>query len=410
MTVPMLMMPPPTATTRFADWPFALKSILGFWFFYSLTVVVRAFLGTDPWTTLENKLMVIAIGVLITGLIYLAISTLGTGETIRRKAIIAGVSSAIASVVMGGTLVLIEDWMAESKEQFRFQAREGFTVVEQGNQIRIERTAQEPLVLTMPKVHELDAMKRVRYALDIAVTWLFFYIGWSAFYLANQAQAEAMGAQRRLADAESAAQAAQVRALRYQVNPHFLFNTLNSLSSLVMTGRSDRAETMLLALSTFFRTSLSFDPGADVTLAEEIDLQRLYLDIEMARFPDRLTVEIDIPKDLEQANLPALLLQPIVENAIKYGVSKSRKAVLVRIAAKRLANNRMSLEISNRLKNGGKDELPAATHEGTGLGLANVCQRLEARWGSRASCRYGPMTGGGYKVALTMPVETNARG
>jgi signal transduction histidine kinase len=406
----MLMMPPPTATTRFADWPFALKSILGFWFFYSLTVVVRAFLGTDPWTTLENKLMVIAIGVLITGLIYLAISTLGTGETIRRKAIIAGVSSAIASVVMGGTLVLIEDWMAESKEQFRFQAREGFTVVEQGNQIRIERTAQEPLVLTMPKVHELDAMKRVRYALDIAVTWLFFYIGWSAFYLANQAQAEAMGAQRRLADAESAAQAAQVRALRYQVNPHFLFNTLNSLSSLVMTGRSDRAETMLLALSTFFRTSLSFDPGADVTLAEEIDLQRLYLDIEMARFPDRLTVEIDIPKDLEQANLPALLLQPIVENAIKYGVSKSRKAVLVRIAAKRLANNRMSLEISNRLKNGGKDELPAATHEGTGLGLANVCQRLEARWGSRASCRYGPMTGGGYKVALTMPVETNARG
>jgi LytS/YehU family sensor histidine kinase len=185
---------------------------------------------------------------------------------------------------------------------------------------------------------------------------------------------------------------------------------LNSLSSLVMTGRTDRAETMLLALSTFFRTSLSFDPGADVSLAEEIDLQRLYLDIEMARFPDRLTVEIDVPKDLEQARLPALLLQPIVENAIKYGVSKSRKVVLVRIAARRIADNRMALEISNRLKHGGKDELPAATHEGTGLGLANVSQRLEARWGSRANCRYGPMTGGGYKVVLTMPVETNGRG
>ena len=409
MTVPMLMMPPPTARTRFADWPFALKSIVGFWCFYALTVVVRAFLGTDPWTTLENKLSVIGIGLLITGLIYAAISAFGNGAPIRRKAIIAGLSSVVASLVMGATLVSIEDWMHESKEEFRFQAREGFTVVEQGNQIRIERTAQEPVVLTMPKVRELDAMKRIRYALDIAVTWLFFYIGWSAFYLANQAQAEALGAQRRLADAESAAQAAQVRALRYQVNPHFLFNTLNSLSSLVMTGRTDRAETMLLALSTFFRTSLSFDPGADVTLAEEIDLQRLYLDIEMARFPDRLTVEIDVPPDLEHARLPALLLQPIVENAIKYGVSKSRKAVLVRIAARRLADNRMSLEISNKLKNGGKDELPAATHEGTGLGLANVCQRLEARWGGRANCRYGPMTGGGYKVALTMPVETNAR-
>jgi LytS/YehU family sensor histidine kinase len=237
--------------------------------------------------------------------------------------------------------------------------------------------------------------------------WLFFFIAWGAFYLANQAQAEALGAQRRLADAESAAQAAQVRALRYQVNPHFLFNTLNSLSSLVMTGRTDRAETMLLALSTFFRTSLSLDPSADVSLSEEIALQRLYLDIEMARFPDRLTVEVEVPPDLEHARLPALLLQPIVENAIKYGVSKSRKAVVIRIEARRLDSSRMVVEISNRPKHGGKDELPAATHEGTGLGLANVSQRLEARWGNRASCRYGPMTSGGYKVSLTMPVETN---
>jgi hypothetical protein len=405
----MFMPARPVAQTRFGDWPLALKSILGFWFFYALTVVVRAFLGTDPWTTLQDKLVVIAIGMVITGLIYLAISTLGRGANIRRRAIIAGVSSAIAALVMGGALILTEDLMPQSKEQFRFQAREGFTVVEQGNKIRIERTAQEPLVLTMPNVHELDPMKKVRYALDAAVVWLFFFIAWSAFYLANQAQRDALGAQRRLADAESAAQAAQVRALRYQVNPHFLFNTLNSLSSLVMTGRTDRAETMLLALSTFFRTSLSLDPGADVTLAEEIDLQRLYLDIEKARFPDRLHVEIDVPRELEQARLPALLLQPIVENAIKYGVSKSRKAVVIRIEARHLDNHRMVLEVSNRLKNGGPEALPAATHEGTGLGLVNVCQRLEARWASHASCRYGPMTGGGYKVSLTMPVETHVR-
>ncbi len=176
-----------------------------------------------------------------------------------------------------------------------------------------------------------------------------------------------------------------------------------------MTGRTDRAETMLLALSTFFRTSLSLDPGADVTLAEEIDLQRLYLDIEKARFPDRLHVEIDVPQELELARLPALLLQPIVENAIKYGVSKSRKTVVIRIEARHLDNHRVVLEISNRLKHGGKDELPAATHEGTGLGLSNVCQRLEARFGSRASCRYGPMSDGGYKVSLTMPVGTHGR-
>ena len=407
MTVPMLMMPHPTARTRFADWPIAVKSILGFWLFYALTIVVRAFLTADPWTMVENKLLYLGVGVVITAFMYLAIASAGPGASIRRKVIIAAISATVGSIVMGGAIVSLEDWMHESKEEFRFQAREGFTVVEQGNQIRIERTAQEPLVLTMPRVSELGTMKLIRYTLDASMTWLFFYIGWCAFYIAYQAQAAALGAQRRLADAESAAQAAQVRALRYQVNPHFLFNTLNSLSSLVMTGRTDRAENMLLALSTFFRTSLSLDPGADVSLAEEIDLQRLYLDIEMARFPDRLTVEIDVPPELEQARMPALILQPIVENAIKYGVSKSRKAVVIRLEARHLDNHRMVLEISNRLKHGGKDELPAATHEGTGLGLANVCQRLEARWGARASCRYGPMSAGGYKVSLTMPVETN---
>ena len=312
-------------------------------------MVVRAFLGTDPWTTLQNKLVIIGIGVILTGLVYLAISSFGQLANIRRRAAIAAVGSTIASLAMGAALVVTEDMLPQNKEQFRFQAREGFTVVEQGNQVRIERTAQEPLVLTMPEVHELDPMKKIRYGLDASVVWLFFFLAWSAFYLANQAQAEALGAQRRLADAESAAQAAQVRALRYQVNPHFLFNTLNSLSSLVMTGRTDRAEAMLLALSTFFRTSLSLDPSANVTLAEEIDLQRLYLDIEKARFPDRLHVEIDVPSELEQARLPALLLQPIVENAIKYGVSKSRKAVLLRIEARHLDDHR----------NGGGSQQPA---------------------------------------------------
>jgi len=358
---------------------------------------------------LTNKLVIIGIGVVLTGLIYLAITSFGRGATIRRKAVIGASASLVAALIMGATLVLIDDYLRESKEEMRFQAREGFVLIEKGNQIRIERNADEPLVMTLPKVGQLDPNKRIRFALDASVIWLFFFLAWSAFYLANQAQAEALGARRRAVEAESAAQAAQVRALRYQVNPHFLFNTLNSLSSLMMTGRADRAEAMLLALSTFFRSSLSLDPSADVSLAEEIDLQRLYLDIEKARFPDRLHVEIDVPQELEPARLPALILQPIVENAIKYGVSKSRKAVLIRIEARHLDNHRMVLEISNRLKHGGKEELPAATHEGTGLGLANVCQRLEARWGSRASCRSGPMTGGGYKVALTIPIELHDR-
>ena len=392
--------------SRFADWRTALKSILGFWLFYAVTVVARAFLGSDPLTTLENKLVVILLGMVLTGLIYMSINIFARTAPIRTKAMVACASSLVASIALSTVLLQLEDVMRESREEFRYQAREGFVVVEKGQQIRIERSAQEPLVLTFPKMKDLDGNKRLRYGADVAVVWLFFFLAWSAFYLALRAQAASLAAQRRVAAAESAAQAAQVRALRYQVNPHFLFNTLNSLSSLVMTGRADRAEAMLLALSTFFRTSLSLDPGADVTLAEEIELQKLYLDIEMARFPDRLNVAIDVPAELQRAVLPALILQPIVENAIKYGVSKSRKAVVISIAARSLGDGRMIVDISNRLKHGGKDELPAATHEGTGLGLDNVCQRLEARFGNRANCRFGPMAAGGYKVSLTLPVES----
>ena len=231
-------------------------------------------------------------------------------------------------------------------------------------------------------------MKRLRYALDAVGHLALLLPRLERLLPRTQAQAEAHGSAATPADAESAAQAAQVRALRYQVNPHFLFNTLNSLSSLVMTGRTDRAETMLLALSTFFRTSLSLDPGADVTLAEEIDLQRLYLDIEKARFPDRLHVEIDVPEELEQARLPALLLQPIVENAIKYGVSKSRKAVVIRIEARHLDDGRMVLEISNRLKNGGKDELRGRDPRRHGR---RACQRLSAARGAVRQPRQLPL-------------------
>jgi two-component system LytT family sensor kinase len=405
----MLMMRPPLVESRFADWPLAVKSILGFWLFYYLTVIARALLTDDAATILLNRAFTLVIGIVLTFGIYLAFKlwAAADGATLKRRITVGLVASFVAAGAQAGILIWADRFLEKPQDEFRFVSREGHTVIETGNMMRVEREGREPLILTWPRIGQLEPWHQFRYAADSAVTWYFFFAAWATFYLAMLAQRQALGLQRRAAEAESAAQAAQVRALRYQVNPHFLFNTLNSLSSLVMTGRPERAEGMLLALSTFFRTSLSLDPSADVTLAEEIDLQRLYLDIEKARFPDRLHVEIDVPEQLEQARLPALLLQPIVENAIKYGVSKSRKAVVLRIEAKTMLDGRMLLEVSNRLKHGGNNELPAATHEGTGVGIANVCQRLEARFGSRATCRFGPMKDGGYKVSLTMPVEVN---
>ena len=399
--------PPLQPPGRFADWRLALKSVLAFWLVYAATVVARALLGSDPLTALQNKLVTIGVGIVLTFLVYLAIATFGGRDgSNRRKVAVASIASFLAACAMAGLLMLADGRMRYSKEEFRHQAKEGVLIIEKGNTIRIERTASEPLVLTLPELKDIDPAKKFRYGADAAVIWLFFFAAWSAFYLATVAQAQALRAQRRAAAAESAAQTAQVRALRYQVNPHFLFNTLNSLSSLVMTGRTERAEEMLLALSTFFRTSLSLNPVADVTLAEEIDLQRLYLDIEKIRFPSRLKVEIDVAPEFENVRLPALILQPLVENAIKYGVSPTSEVVTLTIAARALGDDRLLLSVTNsgatdQLKRRGRRDSDRI--EGTGVGLANVCQRLEARFGTKATCDFGPLDGGGFEVRLTVP-------
>ncbi|HET9355481.1 MAG TPA: histidine kinase [Sphingomicrobium sp.] len=395
-------MPNPTSeTTRpFADWPLAVKSILGFWLVYAATVVVRALLGSDPWSVLHNKVPTIVAGILLTGAIYLLLSLVAGRASQRRKAIAAAVLSLLAAVAQASVIMSLERYWKPSKEEFRHVAREGIVIIERGREIRIERAAQDPLVLTMPALADLERSKRIRIVADASVTWFFFFAAWSAFYLATLAQAQALGARRRAAEAEAAAQAAHIRALRYQVNPHFLFNTLNSLSSLIMSKRNDRAEEMLLAMSTFFRTSLSLDPNAEVTLAEEIELQRLYLDIEMVRFPTRLKVEIDVPEELQRARLPALILQPLVENAIKYGVSRSKGQVTVKVAARKTADGKLALTVTD---SGGKP-LGDGDH-GTGVGLRNVRQRLEARYGASATSRFGPRDNGGYEAELVLPLE-----
>ena len=385
----------------FADWPLALKSLLGFWLVYAATVVVRAFLGSDPTSVLYNKIPTIVAGILLTGVVYLLLSVIAGRWNLRRKAIAAAILSLLAAITQATIIMSLERHWRPSREEFRQVAREGIVIIQKGREIRIERGAQDPLVVTMPPLADLERSKKIRIVADTSVTWFFFFAAWSAFYLATLAQSQALGARRRAAEAEAAAQAAHIRALRYQVNPHFLFNTLNSLSSLIMSGRNDRAEHMVLAMSTFFRTSLSLDPNAEVTLAEEIDLQRLYLDIEKVRFPTRLKVEIDVPEELQKARLPALILQPLVENAIKYGVSRSKGQVVVRVEARKTDDGRLSLTVSD---SGGKPVDTEGGH-GTGVGLQNVIQRLEARYGPNATSRFGPRADGGYEAELVLPLE-----
>ena len=389
----------------FADWRLAVGSIVAFWLVYALTVVARALLGGDAETVLFNRAVTIATGIVLTFGVYAAISVFARQGVTRRRILVAFAAAAVAAAIQAAALMITENMLKPPEDEFRFQAREGFVVIQKGQQVRIERAATEPLILTLPKISELKRHDIFRVAADTAVVWLFFFIAWSAFYLAAQAQREAAQAQHRIAEAESAAQQAQVRALRYQVNPHFLFNTLNSLSSLVLANRSAEAEAMILKLSAFFRSSLTLEPTEDVTLADEIALQQHYLDIEMVRFPKRLRVEVEVAEELQRARLPALLLQPVVENAIKYGVSATREKVVLTISAERAANGDLTVMVTNRTEGPGTKAPRKVPGHGTGVGLNNVCARLNARFGMRASCSYGPLETGGYQVRMSMPFE-----
>jgi signal transduction histidine kinase len=361
-------------------------------------------LGPEAASAISYRAINAGLGMVLTFLIYAAIRLLAREGSIRRMAIVAAIAALPASVLMSAASLRMATWSDEMGEQSKITTQEGVAIVQRGQNVRIIKKGGDELEVNLPPVSEIIASKMPRLIADGTVTWYFLLAAWCAFFIAMTQQHRTRITELRLAEAETSAHAAQVRALRYQVNPHFLFNTLNSLSALVMSGRSDRAEDMLMALSTFFRTSLSMDPSADVSLSEEIGLQRLYLEIEKVRFPDRLEVNIDIPDDLAEARVPALILQPLVENAIKYGVSATTAKVELSIRARQLDGSRMQLDVINRATGARSKKPPSPTHEGTGLGLANVSQRLQAHFGSRADVRFGPIPGG-YEVSIAMPVD-----
>ena len=258
----------------------------------------------------------------------------------------------------------------------------------------IAQQEQDGAALTIAA--EDSRLTRWRQLTDVALGRYFLLLAWASLYLALASSEAARGAERREGEYRRAAKAAELRSLRYQVNPHFLFNTLNSLSALVMTGKAEAAEAMIQTLSKFYRRSLTADPTGDLSLAEEIALQRLYLEIEAVRFPERLRSVWDIPAGLEDAQVPGMILQPLVENSVKYAVAASRRTITVTVAA-REEFGRLVLEV--------RDDGPGvpASAGGHGIGLANVRDRLAARFGEAASIVSEPGVEGGWRTLIRMP-------
>lgn len=226
------------------------------------------------------------------------------------------------------------------------------------------------------------------------------FFGWSCLFISLLYSFEVQDRERRLAFVREEALTAQMRALRYQISPHFLFNTLNSIAGLIEEGSTKRAERMVISLSTFLRTTLTLDPMSDVTLAEELMLQEEYLEIERERFPDRMDFSIDAAASTKAGRVPSLILQPLIENAVKHGLSRSIKAITISIRARR-HGDRLFIAVENDLNasNHSRD----SSSQGFGIGLRNVAGRIRARYGDNGRFTAGMTTDQHFRAEIDVP-------
>lgn len=355
----------------------AILSILGFWFFYMIVLTLRASIGDWPaqGEMVMRRIVVTVFGIAITYLLYLIL------RQFEDKALSTRIITAFAAAIPCAIVIA-------SFNHYVF------------NVYYPENLWDEAHVEEMRKYMAQDnlAFKAI---FEDATSRFFFIVSWTSLYLTLSYAGRVRQVERKAARFAQAAQDAELRSLRYQVNPHFLFNTLNSLSTLVMRSQPEEAEEMILNLSKFYRTSLSGDPLEDVPLSEEVHLQNLYLDIEAVRFPERLRTKVNIPDDLLGVLVPGLILQPLVENAIKHSVAHSKRPVTITISARSDGDN-LILTVADD-----GDPRPVDLHDdgaSSGIGLANVRDRLETRFGRQAGLQTVRPAEGGYIAQLTLPL------
>lgn len=365
-----------------------LVSIVGLWATYFVLVSLRAeLLGLPkPDEMMSLRLLSTACGIAITFGLYLLLRPFD-GKPLWVKIAAALTLALPAALLTAQANTMVFSGLQAELDQMQ---REQFAAFVN------ERDINEDLFTDQSEVMFSTERERL---IDFATSRYFMLLAWCALYLALATGEKARAAERREQQFRSAAKAAELRSLRYQVNPHFLFNTLNSLSALVLTGKTQAAERMIQMLSTFYRRSLADDTTADVPLSDEIHLQKLYLDIEAVRFPLRLVAEYDIPADLEQVLIPGMILQPLIENSVKHAVAPSSGQVTITLAA-REEYGRLVVTVSD---DGQSAEDRDDTRPGFGIGLTNVRERLEARFGKDATVVSGNVPGG-YATHLRMPL------
>ena len=230
----------------------------------------------------------------------------------------------------------------------------------------------------------------------------FVLFAWSLLYYGVNDWVELERQRERATKAEAMAHAARLRALQSQLEPHFLFNTLNAISTLVVEGQNSAAARMIARLSDFLRLSLDTTETPEISVAEELEFVRRYLEIEQVRFGDRLRVAIEAPADVMQGLVPALVLQPLVENAVKHGVLPREQGGSVTVT---IAKNNGALEICVTDDGPG---LPKGAAVARAVGLSNTAARLAELYGDKSSFSLDSSPNGGVTAMMEIPFRIAA--
>jgi two-component system, LytTR family, sensor histidine kinase AlgZ len=248
----------------------------------------------------------------------------------------------------------------------------------------------------VPALAGIDQRLRSQLPLLFGMGVLLYLLSAGLHYAALAAEAS-RDAERRAAEARALAREAELQALRMQINPHFLFNSLHSISALA-TLDGARAREMCVRLAGFLRSSLGLADRETIPLGEELALARSYLEVEQVRFGARLRVEERIEPECEACGVPALLLQPLVENAVKHGIAGLTEGGWIRLEARRTGAG-VSIVLEN-------DYDPEAAAPGRlGIGLSHAGKRLLVRYGGEATLEAGGRDGV-YRVVLRLPCES----
>ena len=226
---------------------------------------------------------------------------------------------------------------------------------------------------------------------------------WTALYYAINFFVRAEEQQDQMLRLEAAATSAQLTMLRYQLNPHFLFNTLNSISTLVLLKQTDQANAMLSRLSSFLRFTLINEAEGKVTVSQEVDTLKLYLEIEKMRFEERLRTKFDIEPEAAKGLIPSLLLQPLVENAIKYAVTPREEGADIMVSARLIGEN-LRIIVSDTGP-GLSNEPQQNSNTSTGVGMANTRERLLQAYDEDQRFEYRAREGGGFEVLIELPYQ-----